>query len=417
MATCNHAGGATINAYFFDWKAFVTDALLARLSRLAGLDEPISALRPEIEPLAAQLLAALGRRNVAPRIYSEAERTAIAVHMVQAALSHALAPARRRALPGYTVKAGAAAQPPTVVQFDRISLNQASAAQLDHVPGVGRSLATRIVKQRRIRPFRSLKDLDERVADVGPGLLEQIGSAVTLAMPSAVVPVVTKGDFDQDWPTLVNQQVAPDALTRVLQALEMLLLQARAEPNPAPVDLPDNIADSTIPALHPLEEIEVLFGTHYHTRLIQLLTAAVSRVEISMFHIALPTANHPTSKLLSAVKAAHERGVAIRVLVDSDRREDPYLSTVINKPAVEYLRAAGVSVREDAPDKLLHSKCLTIDDELLLIGSHNWTAGSYFQFDDLTLAIRSAPMVAQQRQRFDRLWATAAGTHRSIAIV
>ena len=90
---------------------------------------------------------------------------------------------------------------------------------------------------------------------------------------------------------------------------------------------------------------------------------------------------------------------------------------MINKPAVEYLRAAGVSVREDAPDKLLHSKCLTIDDELLLIGSHNWTAGSYFQFDDLTLAIRSAPMVAQQRQRFDQLWAIAAGTDRPMAIV
>ena len=164
-------------------------------------------------------------------------------------------------------------------------------------------------------------------------------------------------------------------------------------------------------SLHPLEGVEVLFGSCYHTRLVELLTAAVSQIEISMFHIALPNPNHPTAKLLTAVKEAHERGVAVRVLVDSDRVEDPYLSTVIDKPAVDYLRAAGVPVRQDAPDKLLHSKCVVIDGDHVLIGSHNWTAGSYFQFDDLTLVIRSASMVEQQRQRFDAMWASASDAH------
>lgn len=401
-----------MNGYFFDWKVFVTDELLTRLSTLAGLSDPISAVRPQIEPLAAQLLTALGRRNVAPRIFSESERTAIALQMLQEAVSHVLAPARRRTIPGYTLKAAVADQRPTVSHFDRLPINQASADEIDRLPGVSTNLAARIVDQRRLRPFRSMKDLDERVAGIGPVLTEQLGPTVTLALPSVVLPIKLTGDFDQDWPTLVNQQAASDPLARVLQALELLLLQIRAHPKPAPVELPDGLADTTVGSLHSLEEVEVLFGTCYHARLIELLTAAVSKIEISMFHIALTTPNHPTSKLLFAVKAAHERGVAVRVLVDSDRREDPYLSTVINKPAMDYLRAAGVPVRQDAPDKLLHSKCLIIDDGLLLIGSHNWTAGSYFQFDDLTLAIRSAPMVALQRQRFDALWATASDTYR-----
>ena len=396
-----------MNGYFFDWKVFVTDELLARLSILAGLSDPVSAVRPQIEPLATQLLTALGRRNVAPRIYSESERTAIALQMIQEAVSHVLAPVRRRTIPGFTLQAGVAAQRPTVSHLERIPINQATAGEIDRLPGVSSNLAARIVSQRRLRPFRSIKDLDERVPGVGPTIAGQLRSTVTLALPSVVLPVETKGDIDEDWPTLVNRQVASDPLTGILKALELLLLQIRAHPKSAPVDLPDSLTDTPVGPLHPLEEVEVLFGTCYHTRLIELLTTAVSRIEICMFHIALTSPNHPTSKLLFEVKAAHERGVSVRVLVDSDRHEDPYLSSVINKPAVEYLRASGVPVRQDAPDKLLHSKSLIIDDGLLLIGSHNWTAGSYFQVDDLTLAIRSEPMVARQRQRFDTFWATA----------
>lgn len=397
--------------YFFDWKIFVTDELLTRLGSLAGLTDPIASLHPQLEPLVAQLLSVLGRLNVAPRVYSESERTTIALQMLEDAIRHVFAPSARRTLPGYTVNDGAPAQPPIVTHFDRVPLNRASVSEIAGLPGISTAIATRIVSQRRVGPFRSIKDLDVRVVGIGPVLSEQIRPSVTLDLPSTVVSINASGDFDRDWPMLVNQQVGPDPLTRVLQALELLLLQVRAHPQPGPVDLSDALHETAADALHPLEEVEVLFSSRYHTRVVELLTAAVSQIEISMFHIALPDPKHPTSKLLSAVKEAHERGVAVRVMVDSDRQEDPYLSTVINQPAVDYLRAAGVPVRQDTPDKLLHSKCVVIDDDLVLIGSHNWTAGSYYQFDDLTLAIRSASLVAQQRQRFDALWAAASDVH------
>ena len=96
----------------------------------------------------------------------------------------------------------------------------------------------------------------------------------------------------------------------------------------------------------------------------------------------------------------------MRVLVDSDRAEDPYLSTVINHAAIIELSAHGIPVRTDAPNELLHSKVVIVD-EVVLIGSHNWTAGSYFAFDDLTLAIRSSALAEDQLARFDALWNVA----------
>ncbi|HYO92481.1 MAG TPA: phospholipase D-like domain-containing protein, partial [Pyrinomonadaceae bacterium] len=69
-----------------------------------------------------------------------------------------------------------------------------------------------------------------------------------------------------------------------------------------------------------------------------------------------------------------------------------------------YLEENGVSCKFDRQERLLHSKYLIIDNSLLIIGSHNWSAGSFFQFDDLSLAVRSTDLVAQQLSRFNALW-------------
>ena len=56
----------------------------------------------------------------------------------------------------------------------KISINSASAAQLDELPGVGPAIAERIVKWRETNgPFASIDELTE-VSGIGPSILEQI---------------------------------------------------------------------------------------------------------------------------------------------------------------------------------------------------------------------------------------------------
>jgi phosphatidylserine/phosphatidylglycerophosphate/cardiolipin synthase-like enzyme len=94
----------------------------------------------------------------------------------------------------------------------------------------------------------------------------------------------------------------------------------------------------------------------------------------------------------------------VRVLLDADRPTDPYMSTIINTDAREYLEAAGIDCRLDATDRLLHSKFVVVDGAIVVLGSHNWSAGSYFHFDDMSLLVRSSELAAQLTTRFAALW-------------
>jgi competence ComEA-like helix-hairpin-helix protein len=59
-----------------------------------------------------------------------------------------------------------------------VNLNTATQQELEQLPGIGPTLAQRIVEARQQKPFQSLADLD-RVPGVGPKVLGQIGDRVT----------------------------------------------------------------------------------------------------------------------------------------------------------------------------------------------------------------------------------------------
>jgi competence ComEA-like helix-hairpin-helix protein len=62
--------------------------------------------------------------------------------------------------------------------IQRVNLNTATLADLEALPGIGKSLALRIVTARQERPFTSLADLD-RVPGVGNSLLQKLSDRVT----------------------------------------------------------------------------------------------------------------------------------------------------------------------------------------------------------------------------------------------
>jgi competence protein ComEA len=113
--------------------------------------------------------------RVLPRSSWLVRRAAALVLLVAAAF--ALSPALSRAV--------ASSRPASAVSIaDPIDVNQASAAELSLLPGVGPSLAAAIVADRESRgAFRRPQDLD-RVRGIGPAIMARILPHVTVGSPA-----------------------------------------------------------------------------------------------------------------------------------------------------------------------------------------------------------------------------------------
>ena len=113
--------------------------------------------------------------RVLPRSSWLVRRAAALVLLLAAAF--ALSPALSRAV--------ASSRPASAVSMaDPIDVNQASAAELSLLPGVGPSLAAAIVADRESRgAFRRPQDLD-RVRGIGPAIMARILPHVTVGSPA-----------------------------------------------------------------------------------------------------------------------------------------------------------------------------------------------------------------------------------------
>lgn len=67
-----------------------------------------------------------------------------------------------------------------------------------------------------------------------------------------------------------------------------------------------------------------------------------------------------------ALKQAHDRGVAITMIIDAKATREPGC-------LARELLAAGITVLADDRHPIAHSKVMVIDDQVVLTGSYNWS--------------------------------------------
>jgi phosphatidylserine/phosphatidylglycerophosphate/cardiolipin synthase-like enzyme len=114
--------------------------------------------------------------------------------------------------------------------------------------------------------------------------------------------------------------------------------------------------------------------------------------------------NSPTAPMTDALVQARKRGVDVAVLLDRDAADDVYGSRKVNKAIYKALAATKIKVRFDQRTRLLHSKLVIVDGKHVVVGSHNWTAGSIFQYEDLSCYVRSNELAAYYEKWFDEVW-------------
>lgn len=391
--------------YKINWSQFVTDASLAILAGQVGA--PLTQSVAELRPFVASICASAGGLPVSEQPLDEAARTAVVLRLVNEGVGHALHTANeggRRVPDNYVQTAGAGMLAEIVTPVTPLNLNTASVKELVPLPGIGPTLAARIVGERLARgAYSSLDDLDRRVEGVGPAIVAKIRYRVRFGSPLEATNTAVP---DLAW--LVARMPGATVWEQLVAALDAVATACAADPHPATKEYQPRDFDLALAEPESLADwVGVLSGLDYFRRLPALLQNVTTSLDVCLFHIALPEPTHPTRLLLAALVAAHNRGVAVRVLLDADRPEDPYRSSVINAPAQVYLTAAGIPVQFDSTERLLHSKYLVADGSLVILGSHNWSAGSYFAYDDLSLVIQSVELAQTLSARFVSLWQEA----------
>ena len=127
------------------------------------------------------------------------------------------------------------------------------------------------------------------------------------------------------------------------------------------------------------------------------LEAIISLIENSRSQIDICVFTLSDTRLTKAVLAAHQRGVAVRILSDQDKAND-------RGSDVDYLSRQGVNVLLDTSPHHMHHKFALFDQRQLLNGSFNWTrSASEYNQENLMLT-DNVTLINAYRTEFNRLW-------------
>jgi len=156
---------------------------------------------------------------------------------------------------------------------------------------------------------------------------------------------------------------------------------------------------------HPVPINIKIFDASYPKVIKELIKSCNKSLYIIMFYFRFEDEpDYVTDELVSEIIKAKERGVNIKIIIDQDEENDPYNSKEINKDIYEFLKNKDIEVIFDLPEKLTHTKLFIIDEEHIVIGSHNLTAGSFYVYDDTSIYIDSKKLARNFIQDFNKRW-------------
>jgi len=388
----------------FNWPELATDSLCRQLATLAG------ATGTNIEQLRVPVGHILAHTGGVPAFHGEPgvqDLETLAMRLLHEALRHGLSEL------GFAIKRpGFAVQDFRLLATDRVNVNTADEIQLELLPVIGPKIAASIVDQRLTGGwFRSADDFANRIPGIGSAQMKLLAGRLSFVSPSENWKALAynKLDLADCLTLLMNLGGGTDPAIQLVSALETVATICADSPHPASQEkrMRENVA--CVSKQHAADEVHALNGSAYYEMVKESIGKAIASIDVAMFHIAFPKENHPTRAILDSLAAAKQKGAIVRVLVDRDQESDPYKSEIINRPALEYLRERGIECRSDETGRLLHSKFLVLDEERVILGSHNWSAGSYFQFDDASVLIVSKEFAATVAQRFATMWEKGTG--------
>ena len=131
---------------------------------------------------------------------------------------------------------------------------------------------------------------------------------------------------------------------------------------------------------------------------------ADDEVLVAMFELTYYSRfpNSSSNRLVQELAFAKERGVRVKVLLDSGNEIESVRK--VNTYACKLLRKLGIDARMENSSSLLHAKFVVVDNELLILGSSNWNYHSLELNHETNVAIKSRRIAKLYKDYFNGLW-------------
>lgn len=128
----------------------------------------------------------------------------------------------------------------------------------------------------------------------------------------------------------------------------------------------------------------------FYNAIIPLINKSKSSIDIPMFFLT-----HKAT--IQALLDAHSRGVKIRVILDAVGAKSAYSKHNV-------LREAGIPVKIENWGGKMHMKSMIIDNEIIVVGSTNWTSTAAYTNDENLLVIYNKNLANVFGKEFERLY-------------
>jgi len=154
-------------------------------------------------------------------------------------------------------------------------------------------------------------------------------------------------------------------------------------------------------------DVEVLYGSDYASTVEYLIKNATTSVFVSSYRVDLGARvfDKWSLRLVCSVIDAKKRGLDVKVFC---HYPTPVRGiTKANESALRHLNNNDVPCFRLPRNRTIHAKAVIVDDEYVVLGSHNWSSKSLSSNFELSILVRSPGFASAVRGSMCRALETA----------
>lgn len=153
-----------------------------------------------------------------------------------------------------------------------------------------------------------------------------------------------------------------------------------------------------------MAKVQSAIAHQYPQKVVPLVHASQNTIDILMYE--WKWYGHESAggvqTLNLAIVAAARRGVRVRALLNTESMG--HAITKINSKTVSFLQRYGCKAKMGHFGGVVHAKMMIIDDNILVIGSHNYSKAAFSRNQEASVIVDGREEIKPFRDYFQGLW-------------